>query len=1097
MVDDALPLDGAIAAFLTDVLDDLLGLVDDEESIRSTLARLGLEGADADALAAHLLKPDQQAAIGSLRDELPALLQELTKPKPNLVTLIMKVPGLVKAVTDLARDPSLPNVSLPAVPDVDAGSVLDVLLAMAVERTLQAKTAAGWSVAKALHLAGPELPIPTLLSDLMDSPIDFVWRRFNALRRHLDITIAGVITGPRTLSVVTVPISPSDSIDATVQAAVPDADVILQRITLRLAADTYDAPHAFTIEALGHGVPGGGLPDFAAVALTSEAVAAPIHLSGGVTIHLDPLESAFGIAVTGYGDVVPIAAGTPALTLGSDFKRGFTFGQQGGFNLVLAGPVLDPHVSPTDWGLRAGFESFELTIPPDIAGPILALLLPHDGVKLKGKLIIAADGNGIHAEGGIGLKTTWPDTLRLPGLLVRGLTTEITTTGSTVTLVAAGTITVDLGVLTVTVEGLGMKQPVELKTDGSGSLGLIDLGAPSLNPPTGLGVSIDAGIVKGGGFMRIEEHGVSGALELALKLGTIEIAVRAVGVIESVEGRLSFVVVMSVEFSPAIELFLGLTLNAVGGIFGVNRTMDIDALTATVRSGRMSDVMFPHDLASRAVEVIASVKQVFPARVGQVVVGPMLKLGWGRPVSFVSVSVGIVLTLPDPVVIAIIGSLRIGLPAPDVAVIDIRADFSGTIDASSGEVRFDASLANSRIATFDVTGDIALRAGPSGFLFTAGGFYPGFPVPAGLGEVRRLGISIAPSPILSIRADAYFAVTASTVQFGGGLAVVAELGPIDVTGHLGLDVLIRLQPLSFVAELHGQFRLSFEGEDILSADLDVLLEGPQQWHARAHAEISFLFFSVSGSLELRWGDSASPPPPAVLVAQEVHRALGADPVWAHVLPAADGALVTIRDGASALHPLGRLRLTQTVAPLGVPLAHFGSAKVSDAGPVKVSVTADLAEPAPTDDLFAAAQFFELSDEEKISKPAFVPYLAGYTLQGGASAPLADSVVGDVVYEESSGESRPPAGGRHLHPIGEELLGLVVLGAAGRSNGQGVPVVGPLADLKVRPTTYGVVNAATGVLDEAGLGVGKAFAASARKSVDAVVMADYELAGLIG
>ena len=51
-------------------------------------------------------------------------------------------------------------------------------------------------------------------------------------------------------------------------------------------------------------------------------------------------------------------------------------------------------------------------------------------------------------------------------------------------------------------------------------------------------------------------------------------------------------------------------------------------------SGRMSDVMFPQDLASRAVEVIASVKQVFPARVGQVVVGPMLKLGWGRPVSF-------------------------------------------------------------------------------------------------------------------------------------------------------------------------------------------------------------------------------------------------------------------------------------------------------------------------------------------------------------------------------------------------------------------------------------------------------------------------------
>src|SRR4051812_27624090 len=265
MADDALPLDGAIAAFLTDVLDDLVGLVDNEEAIQSTLTRLGVEGVDADSLVAHLLEPAQQSAISELRDGLPTLLQELTKPNPNLISLIEPVKNLVEAVTGLARDPSLPSVSLPAVPDVDAGSVLDVLLAMAVERTLQAKTAAGWSVAKALHLVGPELPISTVLSDLVDSPLDFVWRRFNALRRHLDITIAGVITGPRTLSVTTVPIAPSDSIDATVRAAVPDADVILQRITLRLAADTYDASHAFTIEALGHGAPGGGLPDFAAV----------------------------------------------------------------------------------------------------------------------------------------------------------------------------------------------------------------------------------------------------------------------------------------------------------------------------------------------------------------------------------------------------------------------------------------------------------------------------------------------------------------------------------------------------------------------------------------------------------------------------------------------------------------------------------------------------------------------------------------------------------------------------------------------------------------------------------------------------------------
>src|SRR4051794_25374085 len=470
MADDAsVPLDGAIAAFLTGVLDDLVALIADEGSIRSTLARLGVAAADADPLVTFLGDPDRQNALRTIREQLPQLLLEVTKPKPDLLSLIAPVSDLVETITGLAHDQNIPSISLPAVPEVDAGSVLDVLLAMALDRTLQVKTPAGWSLARALHLVGPELPISTVLSDLLDSPVDFVWRRFGARRRHLDITIAGIVSGPRTLSVVTVPISPSDTIPADVRTAVPGADVILQRITLRLAADTYGPQHAFRIEALGHGAPGGGLPEFAAVTLTSDPVDAEVPLSKAVRLRFDLAAQPLGIAVTGYGDVVTIGGASPALTLETSFSRGFTFGSAETINLTISGPVLDPHVSTSSWGLRAGFEAFELTIPPTIAGDIVALLLPRDGVKLKGKLVIAADEHGIHAEGGIGLKTTWPDTLRLPGLLVRGLTTEITTTTEQLTLIAAGTVTVDLGVLAVTVEGLGMKQPLALTTDGSGN----------------------------------------------------------------------------------------------------------------------------------------------------------------------------------------------------------------------------------------------------------------------------------------------------------------------------------------------------------------------------------------------------------------------------------------------------------------------------------------------------------------------------------------------------------------------------------------------------------------------------------------------------
>ena len=43
-------------------------------------------------------------------------------------------------------------------------------------------------------------------------------------------------------------------------------------------------------------------------------------------------------------------------------------------------------------------------------------------------------------------------------------------------------------------------------------------------------------------------------------------------------------------------------------------------------------------------------------------------------------------------------------------------------------------------------------------------------------------------------------------------------------------------------------------------------------------------------------------------------------------------------GAEALHPLGLLRLTQTAAPLDVPLAKFGANAVTSGDPVTVAIT---------------------------------------------------------------------------------------------------------------------------------------------------------------
>jgi hypothetical protein len=419
--DAVIPVDATIAAFITRVLDELVAQVGDADAVRGALASLGVEGADADPVAEYVA--GQTDVVETLAEVVPRLVLELGRAQPDLLSLVMDaLPAFEEAATLASASP---DVDLPGLPG--AGPVIETLLALAVEHTLQGRTPAAWATFKALHLVGPELPVFSVIEDVLDSPTGFLWRRFEGLRRHLDITISGILSGPRAVSLVTTPVTPTDRVSDAVRAKVPRADVVLQRITLRLAADTYGEPHAVTFEVLGHDPGTGDAPEFAAVTVMSEPLAEPLHLSSAVTLDLAPLTEPFGVAVTGWGEAVPITDGQPTLRLGSAFAGGFSFGEPGGLRLTMTGPVLDPRVSGTGWSLRAGLEQLEVTIPPDIAGDVVALLLPRDGIRLRGKLVVVADGEGLHLEGGVALKTTWPDTLRLPGLLVRGVSTEIRT----------------------------------------------------------------------------------------------------------------------------------------------------------------------------------------------------------------------------------------------------------------------------------------------------------------------------------------------------------------------------------------------------------------------------------------------------------------------------------------------------------------------------------------------------------------------------------------------------------------------------------------------------------------------------------------------
>ncbi len=98
-------------------------------------------------------------------------------------------------------------------------------------------------------------------------------------------------------------------------------------------------------------------------------------------------------------------------------------------------------------------------------------------------------------------------------------------------------------------------------------------------------------------------------------------------------------------------------------------------------------------------------------------------------------------------------------------------------------------------------------------------------------------------------------------------------------------------------------------------------------------------------------------------------------------------MVTLREKPRAatevlLHPLGTLTVKQSVVPLDIDISRFGQAAPAGARRFtisSVSVGEHSQTTEPVKEFFAPAQFFEMSDDEKLSRPSFEPMAAGMSI----------------------------------------------------------------------------------------------------------------------
>jgi len=386
--------------------------------------------------------------------------------------------------------------------------------------------------------------------------------------------------------------------------------------------------------------------------------------------------------------------------------------------------------------------------------------------------------------------------------------------------------------------------------------------------------------------------------------------------------------------------------------------------------------------------VIADLSTIFPIQEGRFVFGPMVKLTWG-PSALLTLELAVILDLPSPLRLAILGRMRLVLPTEKEALADIRLDVAGILDFDRQVATVSASLVNSRLAGFVITGDMAMIlswGATKSFALSMGGFFPGFPTPVGMPpRLRRLGIAMSSGDNPRLRLESYFAVTSNTVQFGAAVDLYAAAGAFAVTGLASFDALIQFEPFHFIAQLRARLDIQYQGAVIFSGELQASLAGPKPWHAAGFVEFQVIVKFRVG-FELTVGEAENLPPQMVNLEELLVAELARTESWATVPAAQGGAIATLRDSAPEegilLHPLGGVTLLQRLVPFDKTLTRFGSAQ-PDSGPVSfgltsLSVNGFGAQPAPVYVDFAPGQFDDLSQDEQISRSAFESMQAGGT-----------------------------------------------------------------------------------------------------------------------
>ena len=672
---------------------------------------------------------------------------------------------------------------------------------------------------------------------------------------------------------------------------------------------------------------------------------------------------------------------------------------------TVVGPADGPHLLLSNIGVdiatgvdAGGTPTFTIGFATPAArislGDAIVSALVGDALDIGMDLALdATPDHGLTFRGG-GVRATLPASVDLPGVEVNAIEAGLESAGPRLALTFGVAFTGGLPGIPISfaIDGLGAAFPVDI---GNGSLGIDPAGVrPQL--PSGLGVDLTLPIVSGGGFLaNTGPNAYGGVLDLSL----IEISVQAFGLLQlPVDGQpLAFVAVISVTFPPpGIQLGFGFSLNAVGGIVGINRRLDKPALHQAVIDGSADQLLFPLEPASRAPAIIATLGRVFPVDEGHIVVGPMFQIGWGGRI--LTLSVAVVVALPSPMQFVIIGRLTLALPDPAVPLIKLQATVVGDFELSPNPgFSLTASLNGSSIVGLPLHGDLlfVVRSGPDAtFVLSVGGFHPRYVRPVGVPQLTRVSLDLTPPGFPGLRSQTYVAVTSNSVQFGANLELCDEIAGCGVHGWFNYDVLFQWDPVfSFSAHASAGVAVEVLGDTLMGISFDLIIEGPARWHVHGTGSVSLFLFSASLDFDVAWGSAPAPLPPPPDLGPVLAAAFAAHTAWIGAPPADDRSMVAISAQARKqigsgvmVDPLGGLVVRQRALPFEVQIARYQNQAIPPQkwtiAAAEITAGGAAAIGTRTEDEFATGAFLTLAEDEQLTRPAFEAFTSGAALTPG-------------------------------------------------------------------------------------------------------------------